>query len=705
MAGGGAQAAQDPNGQPVSGEQRETAGLTMRLIVEFVRRRFGEGAVEQMLLRAGETRPPSVLEDERVWSSYEQKIRLFEAAAEVTGLPDVARSIGETVLESSVGGSLQIALGLLGSPSTVLRMIARANGKFSTAGTMRAEEVTSTGGTVVYRLRDEFRLSRFDCDYTIGLLSQVPVLFGLPPATVEHHQCQVRGEAECVYLLKWRRRVRRPRRRRDRSVAADALLERLRQLQATLSELVATTDVDEVLDTIASRAGSAVNAERFVLAARIHEGEAPRVRSDGFTPAQAETLAAELLARQAVELPGHYLLTADVQTSNRTYGTLAVFARYQFLDHEAALLESYAGLAATALEAVTALADAEDRRRSAEALLELASQLHRARTREEISAAVATAARAVVSSDKAAALLFDEDRRALRVLGHAGFPEDLVPLLPDVAIGFGDTDELSRMLADPDTPLVYREGCEDPFLRDMLERFRTRQIGVVSVRGTDGVHGVLLAGWTKGSPVPTLDAALFEKLRALADQATNALDKSDLLDHVRRQATSDPLTGIANRRVLSERLELEMHSRSGDRQPALLFIDLDGFKQINDSLGHAAGDQLLLTVASRLRHSIRADDLVARLGGDEFTVLLSSVPGPEAAMEIGNQLLKVLSEPIVIGNEDVDIRCSIGVVMIGPGDRTASDVLSAADAAMYGAKKSGGSRCAFSDRTGLQPAL
>lgn len=678
----------------------------MRLIVEFVRSRMGEEAVARMLALAGENRPLCILEDERVWSSYEQKVRLFEAAADVMGRPDVARSIGETVLESSVGGSLQIALGLLGSPSTVLRMIARANGKFSTAGSMRAEAVTATSGTVVYRLREEFRLSRFDCDYTAGLLAQVPVLFGLPPATIEHHRCQVEGAAECVYLLHWRLRERRPRRmRRDRSVAADALLERLRQLQATLSDLVATTDIEEVLDAIASRAGSAVNAERFVLAARMGDDVASRVRSDGFTPDQAGSLAGDLLSGRKVELAGHFMLTAEVRTSTRIYGTLAAFARYEFLDYEADLLESYAGLAATALEAVTALAEAEDRRRTAEALLELASQLHQARTREEISAAVATAARAVVSSDQAAALLFDENRQALRVLGHVGFPDDLVPLLPDVAIGFDDTGELARMLADPDTPLVYREGCDDPFLREMLERFRTSLIGIVSVRGTGGVHGVLLAGWSKGSPAPTPNAALFDKLRALADQATNALDKSDLLDHVRQQATSDPLTGIANRRVLSERLELEMKNQAGDRQPALLFIDLDGFKQVNDRLGHAAGDQLLLTVASRLRHSIRSDDLVARLGGDEFTVLLSSVPGPEAALEIGNQLLGVLSEPITVGQELVDIRCSIGVVMIQPGERTASDVLSAADAAMYGAKKSGGSRCALSNRADLQPAV
>ncbi len=691
--------------RPVPTGPRETAGLTMRLIVEFVRAQLGDAAVAEMLALAGETRPVRELEDERLWSSYAQKIRLFEAAAQVTGRPDVARAIGETVLGSSVGKSLRIALGLLGSPATVVRAIARANGKFSTVGSMRAEQVTSANATVFYRVRDEYAPSRFDCDYTAGLLTQVPVLFGRPPASVEHPRCQVHGAAECEYQLKWQRRNGRLRLHRDRSVAAEALLDRLRQLQATLSDLVASTDVEEVIDAIAWRAGSAVNAERFVLAARVSADQPPRVRADGFGPDQAESLASDLLAGRDVELAGHYVLSADFRTSTRSYGTLAVFARYEFLDYEATLLESYAGLAATALEAVTAVADAEDRRRTAETLLDLASQLQQARTREEISAALAPAARTVVASDVATTLLFDEEGRALRVLGHSGWPQDLVPLLPEVTIGFADTGELARMLANPEAPLVYRDDCDDPFLRGLLARFRTRLIAVVPVRGSDGVHGVLLAGWAAGSPVPNLSPALFDKLAALAGQATNALDKFELMDRVHRQAASDPLTGIANRRVLSDRLEAEMRDRCGERRPALLFIDLDGFKQVNDSLGHAAGDQLLLTVASRLRNSVRAEDLVARLGGDEFTVLLSSVPGPEEALDVANQLLSVLSEPIVIGHQAMDIRCSIGVVVIDSGDHSSSEILSAADAAMYGAKKSGGSRCALSTGAVLRPAV
>ncbi|HET6966034.1 MAG TPA: GGDEF domain-containing protein, partial [Acidimicrobiales bacterium] len=165
--------------------------------------------------------------------------------------------------------------------------------------------------------------------------------------------------------------------------------------------------------------------------------------------------------------------------------------------------------------------------------------------------------------------------------------------------------------------------------------------------------------------------------------------------------------GIANRRVLGDRLDEVLQEEIGDEPPALLFIDLDGFKEVNDTLGHNAGDELLRAVAARLRRSVRTDDLVARLGGDEFTVLLSSVTGPDAAMEIAENLRTELAQPLVIADRVVAVSCSIGVMLMRPGDQTASQVLHAADAAMYGAKKSGGGRCLMFDSSavGMAPPL
>lgn len=681
-------------------DTRETAGVTMRLIVEFIRARFGDAALGRVLEVAGESRPLSMLEDERVWSTYDQKVALFAAAAEVTGRPDIARAIGETVLRSSVATTLRIALGLLGSPPTLLRAIPRANAKFSTAGSMWSEDVTATSATVHYRVREGFALSHFDCDYTIGLLTQVPALFDLPAAIVEHSECQVKGGAECVYKLRWPRRSRLPWARRRQSVAADTLFARLEQLQATLNDLVATDDVDEVLDAIAGRAGTAVNAERFILAVRLRDGEEPRVRSDWFDPARAGRVTEDLLAGREVRLDGYRTLIADVRTSSRLYGRLAAFAAEEFLDTEAQLLESYAGLAATALEAATALADADERRRTAETLLALARQLHRADTSEQIAGAVAVAANTVVGADVASTLIFTEGSDALQVAGFAGWPDDLIPLMPLVRVRPEDTPELEAILASPETPRVYEDDCPDPFLRVILQEFRTKRIAVVALRGTDRVHGVLIAGWLKGSETSGMEAGLLSKLSALADQATNALDKAELLELVRSQATSDALTGIANRRVVAERLDEIVARTEPEGLSALLFIDLDGFKGVNDSLGHAAGDELLRTVAARLRRSVRTDDLVARLGGDEFTVLLDRVRGEEEALHLAEAVRADVAQPVVVRDHVVDIDCSIGIILIRPGVQNATEVLHAADAAMYGAKKSGGGRCVLFDAAG-----
>ena len=165
---------------------RETAGVTTRLIVTYVRERHGDRGVQRLLELAGEARPTVVLEDEGTWSTYAEKISLFEAAAEVTGNPQVARRMGESLLDLQLVGTLRLAVAALGSPQQVLRSIARANGKFTTSATMRCELAERGRGMVTYQLHPEHTPSYHDCQYTQGLLTQATVLFGLPAATIHH---------------------------------------------------------------------------------------------------------------------------------------------------------------------------------------------------------------------------------------------------------------------------------------------------------------------------------------------------------------------------------------------------------------------------------------------------------------------------------------------------------------------------------------
>jgi diguanylate cyclase (GGDEF)-like protein len=158
----------------------------------------------------------------------------------------------------------------------------------------------------------------------------------------------------------------------------------------------------------------------------------------------------------------------------------------------------------------------------------------------------------------------------------------------------------------------------------------------------------------------------------------------------RHLAAHDPLTGLANRAHFHERLchALALHALSG-RGMAVLYIDLDGFKPINDTYGHAAGDTLLRIVASRLSHGVRAGDLVSRLGGDEFACLLQEVDSGEHARHLAMKLLESLKAPCKVGEHLVQVTASIGITFDVEGNGNASDLLLTADMAMYRAKREG----------------
>jgi diguanylate cyclase (GGDEF)-like protein len=157
------------------------------------------------------------------------------------------------------------------------------------------------------------------------------------------------------------------------------------------------------------------------------------------------------------------------------------------------------------------------------------------------------------------------------------------------------------------------------------------------------------------------------------------------------QATHDPLTGLANRVLFTDRLERAIaHARRNDRPVGVLFIDLDRFKEVNDTFGHVAGDQLLRMVAARLLPCRRDEDTLARLSGDEFAVLLPHLAAPGDVMVVVQRVIEALAAPVTIAGERMLITASIGVA-VHPNDGDSADaVLASADAAMYLAKESPG---------------
>jgi diguanylate cyclase (GGDEF)-like protein/PAS domain S-box-containing protein len=162
----------------------------------------------------------------------------------------------------------------------------------------------------------------------------------------------------------------------------------------------------------------------------------------------------------------------------------------------------------------------------------------------------------------------------------------------------------------------------------------------------------------------------------------------ELQESLAQQALHDPLTGLANRTLLADRLELALAgtTRTGTCL-ALLLLDLDDFKRVNDSLGHQAGDALLVEVATRLRHAVRPGDTVARLGGDEFAVVLPDADEPRAS-QVAERLTQRIAAPTAVSGREIRISASIGVT-VGQAGTTPQELLQQADEAMYAAKRQG----------------
>ena len=155
-------------------------------------------------------------------------------------------------------------------------------------------------------------------------------------------------------------------------------------------------------------------------------------------------------------------------------------------------------------------------------------------------------------------------------------------------------------------------------------------------------------------------------------------------------ALHDTLTGIANRSHFFERLAAAMAARDEHAETvAVLYLDLDGFKPVNDTFGHAAGDEVLRVVSERISTALRPDDLVARLGGDEFAVLCTGVTGVDEATAIAQRLIDAVTAPIGLPGGDVSVGVSIGVAVDPAGQLAGERLLEAADAALYDAKSSG----------------
>jgi diguanylate cyclase (GGDEF)-like protein/PAS domain S-box-containing protein len=187
-----------------------------------------------------------------------------------------------------------------------------------------------------------------------------------------------------------------------------------------------------------------------------------------------------------------------------------------------------------------------------------------------------------------------------------------------------------------------------------------------------------------------VDMRRYPEIGAVVLNVRDISDRKALEEELRHQAFHDSLTGLANRALFADRIEhaLLRHGRTG-APLALLLIDLDDFKSVNDGLGHGVGDKLLSEVAARLRGVARASDTVARLGGDEFTILLEDPAHDDGPEQVAERILKALIDPITIDGRSLVVSASVGIAIAMPGTSHADELLRNADLAMYVAKARG----------------
>lgn len=214
----------------------------------------------------------------------------------------------------------------------------------------------------------------------------------------------------------------------------------------------------------------------------------------------------------------------------------------------------------------------------------------------------------------------------------------------------------------------------------------------VPIPAGDGVAPGVLSVWWAEPTRPRLGHR--RALDRAVGHVSLALVRTAEHQRLQHLAGHDSLTGVANRAAFRDHLAAAL--AIGEHHLAVAFCDLDGFKPVNDTYGHKAGDDVLVEVAARLRSRLRVGDELARIGGDEFTILLRDVPDSAVAGQVADRLLLAVQEPFAVDGGEVRVGMSVGVAL-GAGTGNADDLLAAADAALYACKQSGGGRRAVVD--------
>ena len=646
-------------------------------ILRYLTRAVGAAQADAARVAAGERRGMSELMERGAWSSLATTQALAEVAAGLTGDGQVGRRAGEELFRIIGEIGRTDLLVAAGSVEKALEFVVATSSQVVVGLTMTIVDRTDGSLTVETTYRDGVLRGEFLCDFAAGYWASVPSLFGSSGYTT-HTRCQARGDDRCSTSVSWVESEGSSVDSTSAAERADEMFFRYEEIQQIAADVITASDVPALLDLVVQRAGHAVLAPRFVLAVDLQDGSGHRVHHLGFADDESARRAVGRVAKQG---SSPSVLAVAVASGRTDYGVLAAFyeegVAATALDGR--LMAAYGAHVAAALEAMASSDEARRDRDTARALLELSRRLAGATSVEDVAQRVADALHGIADGCHATVHLWQPTLRRLHLAAvdiHADrgrLPDDL------------DVDAIDGLA----TILDAADATVD--LGDVLRRDGAEHVVSCPVVARGELLGVVSASFDHA--VGAADRALLiDRLSGVADQAAIAFDNARLIEQARHQATHDGLTGLPNRPMLEDRANQALAaSRRDGRQTGVLFIDLDRFKKVNDTLGHHAGDELIRQVADRLRLELRELDTLARLGGDEFVVLLSEVDGEVGATGVAARLIAAVAQPFAVRGHELFVSCSIGIAVAPGAGNDYETLLQHADVAMYNAKAAGGS--------------
>jgi diguanylate cyclase (GGDEF)-like protein len=467
------------------------------------------------------------------------------------------------------------------------------------------------------------------------------------------------------------------------SWAAQQLTEFLTAVSAADDEAAAVQDaVERATEAFEAEVGAIVDAEGGVVASsgfgiggfpseaigRVCDGETDRLTVERIGDCQA--------------------LATPIGDERLAHLVLARHAAFEFSSEERNLVRGMARMLAQTLRLLRVVEALAERQRLLERLSKIQNSIVSRRELQEVLEAIVAGAFELLGDETVGLRLIDQDDPDMLVMvATAGMDPELARETCRSPVGLGAG---GRAAAEGRLVVIENYPADDRSLSAFTaDGIRAALAAPVHEHGE--VVGSLVVATHR--PGRTYSKAERDMLVAFAEHASLALSDARTVQDAVHQAFHDSLTGLPNRLLLMDRLDhaLARAARVGT-ETAVLFVDLDAFKTVNDSLGHAAGDELLREAAGRLLSCVRSADTAARFGGDEFVVLLEDVDEQRVA-RVANRILDAMNEPFAVRNRQVFIGASIGIAV---GHDQADDLLRNADLALYRAKAKGrGQKQAF----------